>query len=249
MNQVCHGLIAPFTKFDAPITLDGVPVFSVSQIRNNYKAARRHIFTSGDPMLSRLIRKVIPVEDGGIPHRGGNDIFFRSDDPAILAIAEWAEMEQQKVLPGPRPEVTGVVFVRGPVASQGIFKHDSFVPGTDLFVLSPATSDGTVTNLTSSVHTGPADIRSPAVNHDGDRVVFAMRRDVVDSFNIYEMDLAGGGLRQLTDDVGVLPGGVRVQVPRTTGDPHPPRHHGGRRSLLRHSMSTRRALRIHPDGA
>ncbi len=219
MNQACHGLIAPFTSFATPITLDGVPVFSISQIKKNYKTARKHIFTSGDPMLSRLIRKVIPMEDGGIPHRGGNDIFFRSDDPTILAIAEWAEMEQQNVLPGPRPEVTGVVFVRGPVASQGIFEHDAFVPGTDLFVLSPATPGGTVTNLTSSIHTGPADIRAPAVSHDGDRVVFAMRRNAADSFNIYEMQLSGGGLRQLTDDAGVLPGGVRPHNVQPTYGP------------------------------
>ena len=217
MNSGCHSAFAPFTAFEPPLAVDGELVFSTAAVRKNHHAARMHLFLGGDPLLSRLVRKTIPLERGGISHRGGNDIFFAraagSDDPradpAIAAIETWADAERAKALGGADPPaLDGIVFVRGPVAAEGPFDHDTFVPGTDLWVLAPPEPGGALRNLTESAHPdGPADVRDPAVSHDATRVAFSMRTSASDGWNLYEIGLDGAGLAQLTFDAADLPGG------------------------------------------
>lgn len=206
LNQACHGEVSPFTNFPAPVVLDGRPQYSVAMVRASYRAARVHLSLTGDPGRSRLLVKALPVDEGGIPHRGGNDIFFRRGEGPAAAIEAWARAEAEAV--GGGGEVTGVVFVRGPVQGEAPFVHDGFNPGTDLWVLEPPEPGGALRALTTAAHpAGPADIRDPAVRHDGRAVTFAMRRSLEDASNIYEIGLDGDGLRQLTHDVAALPGG------------------------------------------
>lgn len=218
MNAACHGELAPFTSFQPPILVDGAPYSSIEATRHNYAAARMHLHLGGDPTRSRLLRKGLPMHAGGIPHRGGNDIFFRADGAAAAAITAWAEAEREAAL-GAAPEVTGIVFVRGPIAAAGAFDHDAYTPGTDLYVLAPPVPGGAVRNLTAAAHPdGPADVRDPSVRHDGAAVVFSMRRGADDGFNLYEIGVDGTGLRQLTDDRAALPGGgVAANVQPTYG--------------------------------
>ncbi|HQY60139.1 MAG: hypothetical protein IPF92_16725 [Myxococcales bacterium] len=227
MNGPCHGSVAPFTAFEPPMELDGALVFSTEAVRKNYHAARMHLFLAGDPALSRLVRKALPLDRGGILHRGGNGIFFApsgpdpGSDPTVRAIVGWAGAEREEALGtrGP-PGLRGVVLVRGPVAPAPAFEHDAFTPGTDLWVLEPPVPGGTLRSLTAAAHPeGPADVRDPAVSHDATRVVFAMRRSVEDAHNLYEIRVDGTGLVQLTHDLGRLPRGGRAANVQPTYGP------------------------------
>jgi hypothetical protein len=74
------------------------------------------------------------------------------------------------------------------------YNDGAFTPGGALKILDLARS-GQVTTLL-----GVADgvIRDPEVHFDGDKVVFAMRRNVADSYHLYEIETNGAGLKQLT---------------------------------------------------
>jgi hypothetical protein len=213
MNAGCHDASAPFTAFEAPMMLDGERRFSIAAVRKDYAAARMHLFLGGDPILSRLVRKGLPLHQGGILHRGGNGIFFDEsptgdprDDPTVRAILAWAEAERAAALPASGP--TGLVYVRGPIFAASPFVHDGFNPGTDLWVSLPPLAP---VNLTAVAHpAGPADVRDPAVRHDGLRIVFAMRTSEDDAHNLYEIGVDGSAPRQLTFDRAGLPGGGRV---------------------------------------
>lgn len=210
MNGSCHGPFAPFTAFRPPIPIDGGYEFAYDDIVANYPIAKMHLFLGGDPALSRLVRKGLPLDRGGIAHRGGNDIFFvqGATDPAADAIITWAEAERVDAL-GAAPALLGFVYVRGPIAPNSPFSHDAFAPGSDLFVLDAGAS--TPRNLTAAAHPqGPADIRDPAVNHAATRIAFAMRKSETDAHNLYEINVDGSGLRQLTHDSAALQGGGRA---------------------------------------
>ncbi len=71
--------------------------------------------------------------------------------------------------------------------------------GENLFVLSPVwpREKQKLTNLTKL--TGGA-VQGPELSYDGKKILFAMRRDdTTDGFHIFEMNLDGTGLKQLTD--------------------------------------------------
>jgi hypothetical protein len=221
MNRACHGAFSPFTRFEAPVVVDGEPIFSVEATRKNYRASRMHLFLGGSPEQSRLLRKALPIGAGGMAHRGGNAIFFgdMASEPS-RALIDWAEAEREEILGESSSETSAIVFVRGPVGAATAFEHDGFQPGTDLWVLQPPEPGGATRNLTAAAHPdGPADVRDPAVNHDGTRVAFAMRRSSEAAFNIFDMRLDGGDLRQLTSDVGPLPGGARAANVQPTYGP------------------------------
>lgn len=242
MNASCHGAFAPFTGFKPPLVIDGDTVFSVDAIQANYKSARMHLDFGGNLDKARLLRKVLPMEGGGIAHRGGNDIFFRNGQEAPMAIYAWAQAERLALMGSKEdPVLQGVVFVRGPIASSPAFEHSRLVLGTDLYVLDLEAGDlearlrtgshdvfapehneaalGTLRNLTGSIHGVPADIRDPAVNHDATRIAFAMRRSAQDAHNIYEIGVDGTGLRQLTFDAADLPGGGHMANVQPTYGP------------------------------
>ncbi len=208
MNSGCHASPAPFTSFEPPIELDGALRFSFSSIKKNYENARIHLHLGGDVRLSRLLRKGLPLDRGGVLHRGGNNIFF--DESAATTIASWAEAER-----GPSPSLAGFVYVRGPVVAEGAFVHDAFVPGTDLWIL----RDGATSNLTGALHSGPADVRDPAVRHDGKRIAFAMRRSAEEAHQLWEIGVDGSDPQKLTDDPGTLPTGGRVANVQPTYGP------------------------------
>ncbi len=68
--------------------------------------------------------------------------------------------------------------------------------GQNLYSLTPPRPDGVLRNLTN-LDTGA--VSGPEVSFDGTRILFAMRRDfATDGFHIYETNVDGTGLRQLT---------------------------------------------------
>ncbi len=203
----CHGA-AQFAGLPLASPMDGAGGdFSVAEIRASREAARANLALVGDPTRSRLLRKALPLDAGGILHRGGNDVFFPRvagrdprDDPGARALLDWASAERAALGHG-SPVVRGVVFVRGPGSPRAPLELDSFRPGSDLWFYPGLEPGATPVLLTGAAHPGgPADIRDPAIDHDGRRVVFAMRRALDDCHNLWEIGVDGGGLRQLTFD-------------------------------------------------
>ncbi len=87
---------------------------------------------------------------------------------------------------------SGIIFVKA--TREGTLNH--FSSGGNLFSLIPASPDGKLKNLTNL---SEGDVADPEISYDGLRVLFAMRRNRNDSFNIYEMNVDGANLRQLTN--------------------------------------------------
>ena len=200
----CHGA-AQFAGLPLASPMDGAGGdFSVAEIRASREAARANLALVGEPARSRLLRKALPLDAGGIPHRGGNDVFFPRvggrdplDDPGARALLAWAEAERAALGAG-APEVRGVVFVRGPAAPRAPLALDTFRPGSDLWFYPGLDPGATPVLLTGAAHAGPADLRDPAISLDGTRVAFAMRRAEDACHDLWEIGLDGGGLRRLT---------------------------------------------------
>ncbi len=96
-----------------------------------------------------------------------------------------------------------------------VLDYGRYEPGGSLNLLSPARSDGAITNLTATYTT--ADFNGADVSFDATQAVFSMRTDVNDGhYHLYTVDLAGSGhaIHQLTagawDDITPIyvPGGL-----------------------------------------
>jgi hypothetical protein len=79
-------------------------------------------------------------------------------------------------------------------SARGEYNDGAFTPGGALKLLDLA-QGGRVTTL---LETTEGVIRDPEVHFDGERIVFSMRRNVTDSYHLYEIGIDGAGLRQLT---------------------------------------------------
>ncbi len=89
--------------------------------------------------------------------------------------------------------------------------EDEFYPGSDLFLLSPISPQGKITNLTAQyTQAGISEPRNygavadPEVSFDGKKILFSMRvnRNGNSRWCLYEMNADGSGLVQLTDPRG-----------------------------------------------
>jgi len=69
-------------------------------------------------------------------------------------------------------------------------------PGGNVYTLVPARPDGKLTRIT---HLTDGEVFDPEPSYDGKRILFSMRRDGEDWFNLYEIGADGTGLVQLTD--------------------------------------------------
>ncbi|MFN4259195.1 MAG: HEAT repeat domain-containing protein [Gemmataceae bacterium] len=138
-----------------------------------------------------------------------------------------SEEQQQTAKEKAKPanHLPGIVFVGAPIfdeetdGGQGVYQgsyhwRDSYVyarsatyhraertmgpvrPGRNLYSLIPAQPDGKLTRLT---HLTTGAVFKPEPSFDGQKVLFSMRRDGEDWFHLYEINVDGTGLRQLTD--------------------------------------------------
>jgi HEAT repeat protein len=121
--------------------------------------------------------------------------------------------------------IPGIVFVGAPIfdertdGGEGVYQgcyhwRDSYIyprsatynrpertmgpnrPGRNLYSLIPARPDGKLTRLT---HLTTGAVYKPEPSFDGKKVLFSLRRDGEDWFHLYEVNVDGTGLRQLTD--------------------------------------------------
>lgn len=218
-TATCHGsLMFGGTVFSSP-AIPGTLELPRAELRATYREARRNLSLWGDPMCSRLVAKILPLERGGIPHKGGNDMFFASDveagrDPrssdAVQKIVAWLGAERAATLGKDAPawsKSPPIVFVGGPLPAAGPFDVQPYTPGTNLYRLDPPYT-GAPVNLTNAA--ASADVRDPAVSHDGKTLVFSMRTSAADAHNLYVVGVDGKGLRQLTKDQAAGPGGAVI---------------------------------------
>ena len=217
-TATCHGsLMFGGAIFAAP-TVPGTLGVSKADLRKTYDEARRNVTLWGDPIRSRLLAKILPLHKGGIPHKGGNDVFFAKEleagqdprqAPIVLGILEWIEAERKTAGVLGSELSPPLVAVGGPLPPAGMFEIQPFAAGSDLYRID-APYTGTPVNLTAAAHSEPADVRDPAISHDGKTVVFAMRRSLEDAHNIYTIGIDGSNLRQLTSDKAAGPFGRTV---------------------------------------
>ncbi|MBI2376619.1 MAG: hypothetical protein HYV07_21665 [Deltaproteobacteria bacterium] len=218
-TATCHGeLNFGVSIFRAPIDLDS-KLMARADVRESYRNARANITIWGDPLRSRLLTKILPFEHGGIPHKGGNDAFFATsieagEDPResadVKAILAWIAAERTAAIGAAPSGATAIVAVGGPIPIADPFVLPTFTPGSDLYRIDAPFDGVTPVKLTGSAHSSPADVRDPAVSHDGKTIVFSMRTSASDAYNIYSIGLDGNGLLQLTHDTTPGPSGRPV---------------------------------------
>ncbi len=227
-TATCHGdLNFGVSIFRTP-AVAGSALISRKELREAYHNARANITLWGEPLQSRLLAKMLPLEKGGIPHKGGNDTFFAAalergtdprQSPEVTGILEWIAQERTAALGDAPVGVSALVVVGGPLALAGPFDPPPFAPGTDLYRLD-APFSGSPAVLTAGAHDAPADVRDPAISHDGKTIVFAMRRSAADAHNLYVIGTDGTGLRQLTSDASAGPGGTTIASFQPTFGPN-----------------------------
>ena len=115
-----------------------------------------------------------------------DDIVQKSGQPALVFVKENSQANDHSVV----------------TSSNG----DNYYPGTDLYLLSPISPQGTLTNLTAQYtqagQTNPANFghaADPEVSYDGTRILFSMRQNRSSRWHLYEMNADGSGLVALTD--------------------------------------------------
>ena len=107
------------------------------------------------------------------------------------------------------PAKTKVVFAGRKYEANRLFEI-RFYPGGNLFMLDSLEPGAQVHNLTNLK---AGDVQDPEVSYDGDKILFSMRRDVRDSWHLWEINPDGTGLKQLTSgsqddvDAAYLPDG------------------------------------------
>ena len=217
-TSTCHGsLMFGGAVFQTP-AIPGTKQLSRFDLRATYGEAKRNLTMWGDPLQSRLLAKILPLEQGGIPHKGGNDVFFAAEmdggkDPRVSATVkggiDWIAAERQAAVGVDNPAQPPIVVVGGPLPNAGPFDVAPFTPGSDLYRLDPPYT-GAPVNLTASAHAQPADVRDPAISHDGKTIVFSMRTSADDAHNLYTIGLDGSGLKQLTTDKSKAANGLTI---------------------------------------
>ena len=188
--------------------------FGLPATRTNYHLTLEQLALESTTVhASRLVRKNLAPEAGGIRHRGG-PLFGVGDQemPCDLVAAEtgplddqrpfcvisaWFALERSAQL-GTAAPFASIVFVRRPPAAAPDTPQDyaTYQAGAELVRLAvTVAADGSLsaggeTNLGAMCGLDPAsaDIRRPAVSWDGTRIAFSARSAATDPFHVYVID-------------------------------------------------------------
>ncbi|MFV1965494.1 MAG: hypothetical protein ACC628_08745 [Pirellulaceae bacterium] len=233
MSPSCHVFNHSSFLLDPGMSSDDLTLplekrFTPEQVSFNRLTSKgfiqRIVYLSGDVEQSRILLKNIPVERGGVLHRGGNRQFFTGpEDPDYQTVKKWLELEREEAIaqvkidgepvdPKRVGQVQGILFVRTRTENHRHFLDiGKYLPGGDLYLLklkpgeTMETAEGPAINLTARFHPGmDADVREPDVRWDGRSILFAMRMGEQDQMNVYEvhldesLDYVEGSFRRLT---------------------------------------------------
>ncbi len=84
----------------------------------------------------------------------------------------------------------------------------ALLPGSRIVSYDPSASEQKVWNLTGEFSAAG----SPDVSFDGQRILFVARRSATDPFDVWEMNIDGSGLRQITKRVGSCCGAIYLST-------------------------------------
>lgn len=214
----CHGPLS-FTDFKLqPPLPDGS--FSAAMTADNRAAAlgklTRLVNLGGDLRHSRLLVKNLPIAQGGVHQRGGNNQFFADyEDADVKRLLHWMALERDALLAqltrdgqplrDAQPGVAqGIVFIRGPRhMPRRYFDLDAYYPGSNIHLF-----DGT--RETALTQYPDAEIQALDVSYDARKVVFAMRRAATEGFRLYQLDIATRSVEQLSQGAKQLADGTLV---------------------------------------
>lgn len=202
----CHGLDAAVPFRLDPGLAGAIPIAAT---RANLATARAMIAADSVPERARLLRKVLPLHDGGIAHKPGNATFLTGlADPRAKVLVDWI-CDEREARSGAdcRAAPTGVVYVRGPVPPSLPFDLDTPFAPTELWLADLDPSLHVTARHRLAAELDGADLREPAVDEVGERVVFAARITPDVGHELWELHLPTGELRPLTAGSGPLPGG------------------------------------------
>lgn len=145
---------------------------------------RARWFCPGMVVLLLLVR--VCASDDYLP-----GVVFVSDD-IYGAKYEWPGVPR----PGTNHWREGYIYHRA--TTQHPLERTSTVtrPGRNLYTLIPARPDGVLRRIT---HLTEGEVFDPEPSYDGQKILFSMRRDGEDWFNLYEIQADGTRLAQLTD--------------------------------------------------
>jgi putative hemolysin len=176
----------------------------LGRMRHQPAAARLRELAASDPVL--IVRRAAEQAGRFIAEpelAKAHDILKSSPlgIPLTPALSRKGEREDlTTVLP------SAIAFIKTKHRSDATFgfRDSYFFPktpryhsGANIFSLTPPRPDGVLKNLTQL--TG-GEVQGLEVSFDGTKLLFAMRRDGRrDGFHIFEMNLDGSGLRQITD--------------------------------------------------
>jgi hypothetical protein len=188
--------------------------FGLPATRTNYHLTLEQLALESTTVhASRLVRKNLAPEAGGIRHRGGA-LFGVGDQEAacdlvaaetgplddqrpFCVISAWFALERNAQL-GTAPPFASITFVRRPPAAGPDTPQDyaTYQAGAELVRLAvTVAADGSLTaggetNLGAmcGLDPGSADIRRPAVSWDGARIAFSARSSANDPFHVYVID-------------------------------------------------------------
>jgi len=90
----------------------------------------------------------------------------------------------------------GYVYPKGATNNAWERTHSAPRPGRNLFALVPAAPDGKLTQLT---FLKDGNVFDPEPSYDGKKVLFSMRKDGEDWYHLFEINIDGTALKQLTD--------------------------------------------------
>lgn len=172
----------------------------------------RFVNIGGDLKLSRALVKNLPLREGGVHQRGGNNQFFENmGDPDAQTLLQWMQLEKEdfarRITSGgtsiPAAELgreQGIAFLRGPRhAPRRYWEFDAFHPGTKLLILPAGATDPI-----SIVDEPGAEIQALDVRYDARAILFSMRRAADQGFRLYQIELGpdlhpkAGSLRQIS---------------------------------------------------
>lgn len=214
MTARCHGAESGAIPFKLDPGYQGA--WSAAATRHNYEETLAQLTLDGFPRRSRVVRKSLAL-GAGIVHKGTNFDFYRGGPgDGVDAFVRWACAERRARAgvdcpDDDDPPLSGIVFVRGPLAPHHPFQLDEFTPGTDLWLATVSDASllpSALENLTAALHPeGPADVRDPAVSRDGSQVLFTMRRSAAEGHHLWLIDLGTRDARQLSFGNVALPGG------------------------------------------
>jgi len=200
-----------FARGGMKVWLNGKLIRTVPMGRRTYITVRTEIFAPLRKGTNRLLIKTMASQYAywpfgvGLEHWRSYDVTVRAGQNALPPQPATVPHAAQ---PAPVGGIKGIVFCQVPNRSDGRsgLHYEQFrivrrPSAARICTLIPAAPNGTFTDLTGK-HFAAA--MQPDLSYDGKKIIFTARRakDTYGVWNIYEMNLDGSGLRQITRDMG-----------------------------------------------